>query len=33
MNLFSQREVARLGPALVKVLSATDYEIDPREVD
>lgn len=33
MNLFSQTEVASLGPALVKVPSATDYEIDPGEVD
>lgn len=32
MNLFSEREVAGLGPTLVKVPRATDCEIDPGEV-
>ena len=32
MNLFSEIEVAGLGPALVRVPTATDYEIDRGEV-
>lgn len=33
MNLFSAREAASLGPALIKVPSATDYEIGRSEAD
>lgn len=33
VNLFSAREAVSLGPALIKVPSATDYEIDRSEAD